>query len=99
MTVDIREIRVEQALVRAVESAGGDCYKFSSPARRGVPDRLVLLPGGLVCFVECKAPGRKPTELQKATHRRMRELGQRVETIDSLEAATALVGDLARNAR
>lgn len=41
----IRESGVEKELVARVQGAGGEAYKFTSPGRRGVPDRLVLLPG------------------------------------------------------
>ena len=63
------ESTVEKSLVQLVKKLGGVAYKFVSPARRGVPDRLVLLPiperdreivQKYVMFVECKAPGKKP---------------------------------------
>lgn len=42
-------------------------YKFSSPSNRGVPDRILVFPGGRVVFVEFKAPGKEPTALQQHT--------------------------------
>ncbi len=39
------------------------CYKFTSPGRSGVPDRL-FLKNGKVAFVELKGPGKSPTPLQ-----------------------------------
>jgi hypothetical protein len=47
------------------------------------------LPGGRVIFAECKAPGKKPTELQAKDHERRRALGCEVYVIDSPEAADA----------
>ena len=47
---------IEQRLVWHVERLGGKAWKFTSPAMRGVCDRLVLLPGGAVWFVELKTP-------------------------------------------
>ena len=44
---------------------GGRSFKWSSPAQKGVPDRLVMLPGGRVGFLELKAPGKRPTTLQQ----------------------------------
>ena len=44
--------------------------------RTGVPDRMVCLPGGRVVFVELKAPGEKPTKLQRNRHRELRGFGQ-----------------------
>ncbi|HCR1107391.1 TPA: VRR-NUC domain-containing protein [Klebsiella aerogenes] len=81
--VYIREVAVEKPLVKAVERRGGLCLKFTSPGRRAVPDRLVLLPGGVVFFVECKAPGQKPTAAQLREHARLRGLGFRVEVHDN----------------
>lgn len=52
----VREDVIERHLVNEVKKAGGIAYKFTSPGRRGVPDRIVLLPNGKIIFVECKAP-------------------------------------------
>jgi hypothetical protein len=54
-----------------------------------VPDRIVTLPGGRIIFVEVKAPGKKPTELQHRDHERRRALGCDVRVIDSMEDARA----------
>lgn len=77
---------VENALVKRIKALGGTCEKFTSPARRSVPDRLVTLPGNRVEFVECKRPGEKPTEKQARDHERRRALGCIVHVIDSLES-------------
>lgn len=76
---------IEAYLVKRVKEAGGIAYKFTSPQRRSVPDRLVLLPGGRVEFVETKATGRKPTPMQLREHERLRALGFVVRVIDSKE--------------
>ena len=47
-----RESIIEKHLVAEVKKAGGRAYKFVSPGRRSVPDRIVLLPGGRLVFVE-----------------------------------------------
>jgi len=80
---------VEKALVKRVKALGGLCEKFTSPTSRSVPDRIVTLPSGRVIFVELKAPGKKPTELQHRDHERRRALGCDVRVIDSMEAANA----------
>jgi hypothetical protein len=77
---------IEKALVKRIELLRGTCEKFTSPARRSVPDRLVTLPGGRVEFVECKRPGQVPTEKQRRDHNRRRLLGCSVWIIDSLES-------------
>lgn len=85
------EKQIEQALVQRVKELGGICEKFTSPGRRAVPDRIVTLPGGRVVFVECKAPGKRPTDLQLRDHERRRALGCDVRVIDSLEQARGFV--------
>lgn len=57
--------------------------KFVSPGMSGVPDRLVLLPGGQLIFVEMKRPGGKLQPLQLKRKRDLEQLGFRVEVIDS----------------
>ena len=47
---------IERKLRRAVERLGGKCLKWVCPGWSGVPDRLILLPGGRICFVELKRP-------------------------------------------
>ena len=76
---------IEAHLVKRVKEAGGIAIKFTSPQRRSVPDRIVLMPGGVVWFAELKAPGKKPTEALEREHARLRALGFRVEVIDSKE--------------
>lgn len=53
----MKESEIEARLVRGVKALGGVAYKFVSPGNVGVPDRLVVLPGGRVIFVELKAEG------------------------------------------
>jgi hypothetical protein len=79
------EKTVEQYLVMRVRANGGIAYKFSSPARRGVPDRLVLWPGGEAHFVEVKAPGKKPTKLQLREINTLHDLGFMALVIDTKE--------------
>ncbi|CAM7597842.1 VRR-NUC domain-containing protein [Morganella morganii subsp. morganii] len=79
----VREDVIERHLVSEVKKAGGIAYKFVSPGRRAVPDRLVLLPGGKIIFVECKAPGEKPRPDQLREHARLLALGHQVVVLDS----------------
>lgn len=80
---------LERVFVTRVKSLGGTAEKFTSPGRRSVPDRLVTLPGGVIVFVELKAPGRKPTAAQLKDHDRRMTLGCDVRVIDSIEAVNA----------
>lgn len=78
----MREKTIEQKFREAVRNAGGLAVKFTSPGWDGMPDRLALLPGGRMAFVEVKAPGKKPRPLQLARHRTLRQLGFRVYVLD-----------------
>ena len=79
------ERAIEQRLVEAVRKAGGLCPKFVSPGWDGVPDRIVLLPGGKLGFVELKAPGQKLRPLQRQRREQLECLGFRVFVIDGVE--------------
>lgn len=81
----MREKVIEQKLTAAVKKVGGMALKFVSPGFDGMPDRLVLLPGGSIAFVEVKASGKKPRPLQLAKHRLLRKLGFQVYIIDSAD--------------
>lgn len=78
----MREKQVEQKLIRAVKDRGGICPKLVSPGFDGMPDRMVLLPGGRLGFVEVKAPGRTARPLQVLRHRLLMGLGFRVYVLD-----------------
>lgn len=67
---------IEKALGRMVGRHGGLCLKWVCPGWSGVPDRIILLPGGLVMFVELKRPkGGEIGRLQKWWGDRLRSLG------------------------
>ena len=78
----LREKSIEQRLVQAVKVAGGICPKLVCPGMDGMPDRMILFPGGKIAFVETKAPGEKPRPLQIARHEMLRRLGFRVYILD-----------------
>ena len=81
----MREKQVEQKLVQAVRLAGGMCPKLVSPGTDGMPDRLGLLPGCRIAFVEVKAPGKEPRPLQTLRHKQLRALGFPVFVLDDPE--------------
>lgn len=68
------EKKIEKYLCDRVKAIGGLPYKFSSPAHRGVPDRIVLY-RGKVYFVEVKKDDGRLSSLQKIEHERIREQG------------------------
>ena len=81
----MREKSIEQKLVCAVKRRGGICPKLACPGFDGMPDRLVLLLGGRMGFVEVKAPGGKPHPLQAARHQLLTRLGFKVYVLDAPE--------------
>lgn len=78
------EKTIEKRLREAIKKVGGRAYKFLSPGVSGVPDRIVILPGGRIYFVELKAAGRKPTKLQEVQMSRLRELGCEVRVVTGI---------------
>lgn len=88
------EKALEAKLRERCKALGWMCIKLTSQYQRGLPDRLILMPGGRVCFVEIKTTGKKPTALQRVTHERLRALGYRVEVVDTTERLDNLIVDL-----
>ena len=78
----MREKELEKKLTLEVKKRGGLAVKFVSPGFDGMPDRIVLMPGGIIAFVEIKAPGKRPRPLQIARHKFLRGLGFLVFVLD-----------------
>lgn len=90
----MKERTIEQKLVRAVKDRGGICPKFVSPGFDGMPDRVALMPGGRLAFIEVKAPGEKPRRLQEARHRLLRSLGFKVYVLDGQEQIGGIIDEI-----
>ena len=90
----MREKTVEAKLVAAVKEMGGLAPKFTSPRYDGMPDRLVLLPGGKVAFVELKAPGKKMRPLQVKRKNQIEALGFSVYCIDRPEQIGGVLSEI-----
>jgi len=93
----MRERVIEGYLRDRVKELGGLTYKFVSPGNAGVPDRIVLLPGGFVMFVELKAPGKKPSKMQRFQMNRIKNLGHNVGVIDSKELVDELINHISEH--
>ena len=91
---NMKEKQIEQKLVRMAAAAGGVALKFVSPGCDGVPDRLVLFPGGKAGFVELKAPGKKPRPLQLRRISQLRRLGFAVFVVDGVEQISEVLGKI-----
>lgn len=86
------EKNVEAYLVRKVRAAGGQCLKWVCPGNSGVPDRIVLLPGGRLCFVELKKPkGGRVGHLQNYWRLLLPALGFDTHVIDSKDGVDRLL--------
>ena len=94
----MREKTIEQKFRAAVKATGGVAVKFTSPGFDGVPDRLALLPGGRMAFVEVKAPGKKPRPLQLARHRQLRQLGFKVYVLDDEGQIEKIISEIGGDA-
>ncbi len=90
----MREKVTEQKLVSAVKKLGGICPKFMSPGFDGIPDRIVLLPGGHIAFVEVKAMDCKPRPLQLARHGLLRRLGFKVYVLDDERQIRGILNEI-----
>lgn len=64
---------IEAYLGRCAKEVGGMSLKWTGVP--GVPDRIVLLPGGRLALVEVKTLGGKISPLQRLIHGRIRALG------------------------
>lgn len=93
-----REKQVEERLTTRAREHGGIAYKFTSPGRRAVPDRLMLVPcwnwTGVYQFVEAKAPGKKPTLSQLREHERIESRGGVVHVVDDYDPVDELFAAL-----
>lgn len=80
---DVSEKSIERYLVNQAKLNGLPCLKYSNPNMVGYPDRLLVLRGGSVIWIELKSKGRKPTKMQECRIAELRALGHTVEVIDN----------------
>lgn len=87
----ILEKAIEAYLRNQVKKRGGIAFKFVSPGYNGVPDRLVIMPGGRVYFVEVKNERGRLSPLQLRCHNMLDALGIRVYVLWSKEDVDAFM--------
>lgn len=90
----IMEKQIESKFKLEVERKGGLALKFTSPTMAGVPDRIVLIPGGRIVFAEIKAPGKKLRPLQFKRKKQLEALGFKVYVIDSYKAVETFIQEV-----
>lgn len=91
MSDDPLEKVIEQHMVDYAKKHHILCYKFTSPSRRSVPDRLFILPGGECFFAEIKRKGKLPTASQDVEIDKIKRQGISVFVVDSRESARIAV--------
>ena len=85
---------IERRLRTETQKRKGLALKFVSPGIDGVPDRIVLLPGGRMAFVELKAPGKKPRPLQVRRKEQLEALGFLVYCVDGVEQIGGVLDEI-----
>lgn len=91
----MKELAVEDHLIEESERLGGKCLKFLPYYALGFPDRMVLLPGGRVAFVELKRPTKEPTRAQWFWINKLRSLGFEAQWFSSHTAITQWINRFA----
>ena len=86
------ESNVEQHLRDTVRALGGRTVKLNSAWWKGIPDQMVLLPGGIMCLVETKTPANRLSPVQKTAAKIFRDLGFEVACLNSREAVNYWLG-------
>lgn len=90
----MRETDIEGYLTSQAKAQGGVALKFVSPGCTGVPDRIVILPGGKIGFLELKAPGEVPRKDQKHRIWQLHKLGCTADYADSKEGVDRFLSEL-----
>lgn len=92
----MKEKDLERLVVKMAADRGWLSFKFASPAHRGVPDRI-FMQAGIVCFIEFKAPGKRPTTLQHHVIEQIRGKDVPCAWFDNAEEAVRFLDSLLRN--
>ena len=79
------EKTIEKKVCDYAKSKGMLAYKFTSPARASVPDRLLITPSGVTFFIEFKTKGKKPTAGQSREIARLEAQNVKVFVVDEVE--------------
>ena len=90
----MREKSIENKLCKVVKNRGGMCLKFVSPSFNGVPDRIVLMPGGVMAFVETKATGETMRKLQKRRKKQLEALGFKVYCLNDEMKVEEIINEI-----
>jgi hypothetical protein len=87
------EKQIEKAVCDYAKSKGFLVYKFTSPNRRSVPDRMFIR-AGLVFFIEFKRAGAKPTAMQDREAQKIAAQDINVYFVDDIEMGKSIIDTL-----
>ena len=90
----MRESVIEARLRDGVKAMGGICWKFVSPGTTGVPDRIIILPGGKIIFVELKADTGRTSDIQQYRINELQRLGADVRILKGLSQVKAFLEEV-----
>lgn len=90
----MRERDIERQLVSGIKKLGGLCLKFVSPGCLGVPDRIIILPGGRILFVELKTEIGRLSGMQQHRIAELQALRADVRVVYGISAVRALLLEL-----
>lgn len=88
----MNEKQLERKCCREAEHRGWLAFKFTSPNRAGVPDRLFVGPRKQSVFVEFKQPGGKINPAQQRMIDLLRTMGQRAYVVATYEDFLEVMG-------
>lgn len=90
----MRESTIEARLVKEVKKRGGLCYKFVSPGSPGVPDRIIILPGGRTVYVELKTEIGRLANVQKWQIDELKKRGAEVRVLKGMDQVLAFLKEV-----
>lgn len=85
---------IEKKLVDGVKKLGGRAFKWASPGNVGVPDRIIILPGGRIIFVELKTERGVVRPVQKVMISLLRGLGCDVRVLKGINDVTGFLEEI-----
>ena len=90
----MKENDIERKLTTEIRKRGGLCFKFTSPNAAGVPDRIVIAPGGRVIFVELKADSGRVTALQSWQISRINKIGGDARVLRGMDQVKTFISEV-----
>ncbi len=87
----MRESKIESEVCKYAESKGFLVYKFVSPGRRGVPDRLFVDCSGRTFYIEFKQGKGRLSPMQVREIVLLRDNGAMVFVVDNVDYGKGVI--------